>query len=230
MMVSAENDSRRSGTIWTLGLDNSSPMITPLVSATFCRVESESAPELAEAMSDVPLTEIEKRFETGRRCYAAQVDGNPARAIRDIRRNERGKLAAYGWVSFGEEFIGELNLRLRLLPGEAYVWNCATLPTYRQKYLYSALLAYIVRELRAEQLSRVWIGADLGNIPSQRGIARAGFTCVADLVVARVLTLRQVWVQGRPDVPDHLVAEARRVFLNDRDKVWQSVLNSALSG
>jgi len=215
MMVSSENDSRRAGTIWTLGLDKSTPMVSPLIPGTFCRVDPESAPELAEAMGDESLTEIVKRFETGRRCYAARVDGG---------------IVAYGWVSFDEEFIGELNLRLRLLPGEAYVWNCATLPAYRQKYLYSSLLAYIVRELRAEQLSRVWIGADLGNIPSQRGIARAGFTYVADLVVARVLTLRQVWVQGRPDVPDHLVAEARRVFLNDRDKVWQSVLTSALSG
>ena len=230
MMVSSENDSRRAGTIWTLGLDKSTPMVSPLIPGTFCRVDPESAPELAEAMGDESLTEIVKRFETGRRCYAARVDGNPARFSEFLQCYERGKLAAYGWVSFGEEFIGELNLRLRLLPGEAYVWNCATLPAYRQKYLYSALLAYIVRELRAEQLSRVWIGADLGNIPSQRGIARAGFTYVADLVVARVLTLRQVWVQGRPEVPDNLVAEARRVFLNDRDKVWQSVLTSAISG
>ena len=206
MMVSAENDPRRAGTIWAMDLDEAASVdCRPLVPAHFFRVQLESAPELVEAMGGDVLPEVLKRFETGRRCYAARVDGT---------------LAAYGWVSFDEEFIGELNLRLRLLPGEAYIWNCVTLPAFRQKYLYTGLLAHIVGELRNEQFSRVWIGADLDNIPSQRGIARAGFTHVADLVVARVLTLRQVWVQGQPDVPDDLVAEARRAFLDNRDKVW----------
>ena len=86
------------------------------------------------------------RFETGRHCYTAWV---------------AGVLAAYGWVSFEEEFIGELGLRLKLLPGEAYIWDCVTLPAYRQNHLYSALLGYMLDELRAGPLCRVWIGADL---------------------------------------------------------------------
>ena len=211
MMVSADNDSRRAGTIWMMNLDESTSVITPLASAVFCRVESQSASELAEAMGGNVLTDILNRFETGRRCYAARIDG---------------RFAAYGWVSFNEEFIGELNLRLKLLSGEAYIWNCATLPDFRQNYLYSALSAYIVGELQKEHLSRAWIGADLDNVPSQRGIARAGFMYVADLVVVRVLTLRQVWVQGRPNMPNSLVAEARRAFLNDRDKVWLKASSS----
>jgi len=86
------------------------------------------------------------------------------------------------------------------------------------------LLVSILGELRSEKLCRVWIGADLGNVASQRGIARAGFRAVADLIIARVLTLRWAWVQGRPDVPDSLVAEARRAFLNNRDKVWRAAV------
>jgi len=205
MMVSAENDPRRAGVIWALNLDEPTPVITPLIPAAFRPAGPESVPILAEAMGGDASAEILKRFETGRRCYAAWV---------------AEKLAAYGWVSFNEEYISELNLHLTLLPGEAYVWDCATLPAYRQNYLYSALLVYILGELRSEKLCRVWIGADLDNVASQRGIVRAGFKPVADVVIARVLTLRSVWVQGRPDVPDSLVAEARRAFLNNRDKVW----------
>ena len=84
-------------------------------------------------------------------------------------------------------------------------------------------------ELHTAGVCRAWIGADMGNKPSQQGIARAGFQHVADLVMARVLTLRQVWVQGQPGVPDHIVAEARRAFLNDRDKVWINAASSARS-
>lgn len=207
MMVSAENDPRRAGVIWALNLDEPVPVINPLIPATFRRVGPESMPALAEAVGGAASGEILKRFETGRRCYAAWV---------------ADKLAAYGWVSFNEEHIGELNLRLTLLPGEAYIWDCATLPSYRQHYLYSALLVHILEELRTEGLCRVWIGADLENVASQRGIACAGFRPVADLLIARVLTLRSVWVQGRLDVPEHLVAEARRAFLNNRDRVWQA--------
>jgi GNAT superfamily N-acetyltransferase len=205
MMVSAENDPRRSGTIWMLDLDEPARLIAPLLPAIFCRVGPESAADLVTAAGQDISAEILKRFENGRRCYAARVEG---------------QLAAYAWVSHDEEFIGELSLRIRLVPGEAYIWDCATVPKFRRQGLYSALLAYIIGELRADGLCRVWIGANLDNIASQRGIANAGFQHVADLVISRVLALRLVWVQAQPGIPDPIIAEARRAFLDDRDKVW----------
>lgn len=205
MMVSAENDPRRHGTIWMLNLDQEPPALTPRVPADFRRVTPDLAPALASSIDTLSLAEITRRLESGRQCYAARVDD---------------QVAAYGWVSFVEEEIGELNLRIKLLPGEAYIWDCATLPAFREKLLYSALLIYILGELRAQNLCRAWIGADRDNLASQKGMARAGFHHVADLVIERVLTIRQVWVVGLPDVPEPIVAEARRAFLNDRDKVW----------
>ena len=214
MMASAEPDSRPVGTIWTLDPAKSTPLITPRIPAAFSRVEPQAASELEAAMGPAALTEVRGRFRAGRRCYVARVDG---------------QIAAYGWVSFDEEFVGELNLRLKLLPDEAYIWNCVTLPNFRQRYLYSALLTYIVGELHKDHVSRVWIGADTENVASQKGIARAGFTYVADLVVTRVKTLRHIGIQRRPNVSAELVAQARRVFLNDREKVWLSVSNSSIS-
>jgi hypothetical protein len=192
-----------------MDLDQPAPQVTPRLPVTFGRIDTESLPALANAMGTNRFPEIRARFESGRRCYAAW-SGN--------------QLAAYGWVSFEEEYIGELNLHLRLVPGEAYIWDCVTLPAFRQNHLYSALLDYIVKELRAENLCRVWIGADLDNVPSQRGIARAGFQAVADLVIARVSAMRSVWVQGRPGVPEGLLVEARRAFLNSRDTLWSKVV------
>src|SRR5688572_24374992 len=212
MMVSAENDPRRAGTIWMLNLDEPAPVIQPLMPATFRRIGPDLLPILATRIRRDASDELLTRFETGRRCYTAWVGD---------------ELASYGCVSFDEEHIGELNLRIKLLPGEAYIWDCATIPAFRRNHLYSALLSYIVAELRTESLCRAWIGADMDNKPSQRGIARAGFHHVADLVMARVLTLHQVWVQGQPDFPEHIVAEARRAFLNDRDKIWKTVASSA---
>lgn len=212
MMVSAENDPRRAGTIWALNLDEPVPTVRPRIPATFRRVGPELVPALALAMG-ISAADLLKRFEAGRRCYSAWVED---------------QLAAYGWVSFEDEHIGEINLRIRLLPGEVYIWDCATSPAFRRNHLYSALLSYIIGELHTEGFCRAWIGADLDNKPSQYGIARAGFHYVADLVVARVLAMRQVWVQGQPGVPEHIVAEARRAFLNDRDKIWLTAASSTM--
>ena len=211
MMASADNDPRRSGTIWMMNLDEPRPAIKPLVPATFRRIGPEGIPALLAAAGRDISTEILNRFENGRRCYTAWVDG---------------QLAAYGWVSQNEEYIGELSLRIKLVPGEAYIWDCVTIPAFRHRHLYSSLLVHIVDELQGENLCRAWIGANQDNEVSQRGIANAGFHHVADLGISRVLALRQVWVRELPGVPDYVISEVRRVFLEDRDKVWLKALSS----
>lgn len=205
MMTSLDSDPRKEGLIYVLNMSEPVPAISPNQAAAFRRIGKESVPALAAAMGPGSTAEIEKRFATGRRCYSAWLGDT---------------LAAYGWVSYEKEYVGELNLWMRLQPGEAYIWDCYTLPEFRKQHLYSALLSYIIGELRAEPLQRVWIGANLDNLPSQRGITRAGFHPVAEMAIARVLAMRLVWVIGLPGVPEELVAEARRVFLDNRDKVW----------
>ena len=118
MMVSAENDPRRHGTIWMLNLDEEPALVMPRLHVDFRRLTLDLAPALAASPASLTLTEITKRLENGRQCYAAWVDG---------------QVVAYGWVSLEEESIGELNLRIKLLPGEAYIWDCATSPAFREK-------------------------------------------------------------------------------------------------
>jgi len=206
---SARNIPPRFGTIWMLDLDEPVPPVSPRVAASFRRIGTESYPALTAAMGGDPSHVALKRFASGRFCYAAWVEGH---------------LAAYGWVSFDEEYVGELRLTLRFLPGEAYIWDCVTLPAFRQNHLYSALLVFMVGELRRENLCRAWIGADLDNVPSQRGIDRAGFHRVADLLVAYHPDRRVLWLEGYPGVSEQLVVEARRIFLESQERVWQSMV------
>lgn len=211
-MVSAENDPRRAGTIWTLDLDEPTPLVKPRLAATFGTLRPQNGPALAAALDGRTPADIGQRFASGRRCYATWV----------------GKqIAAYGWVSFNEEYIGELNMHLQLLPGEAYIWDCATLPAFRRNHLYSALLLYIAGELRAEGLCRAWIGANQENLASQKGMARAGFQHVADLLIAPTPAPRRGWLQGLPGVPNELVNAARRVFLDNRHQVWLQAPSSS---
>ncbi len=205
MTASAGNDLGHAGTIWAINLDEPRPAVVPRIPVEFGRLRPEQIDQLAHAMGDGVQAEVLRRIDAGKRCYVARAGD---------------QIAAYGWVSLLEEHIGEFNLRVRLVPGEAYIWDCFTVPEYRRFGLYSALLIHILHELQSDGLCRAWIGADLDNLPSQRGIARAGFHPVADMLMDRVLAVRSVWVQGRPDVPEGAVAEARRVFLDNRDSVW----------
>ena len=213
-MVSAGNDPRRVGTIWMLNLDEPVHVVEPLVPATFRRLTPDLLPESEISILGDTSTETLKRLNVGKQCYTAWVDG---------------QLTSYGWVSFVKEHIGELNLRVKLLPGEVYIWDCGTASEFRGKHLYSALLSHMIRELYAQGLCRAWIGADLDNVVSQKGMRRAGFHHVADLFIERVLAIRQVWVQGLPDIPEQIISEARRVFLNDRGKIWRDAASYARS-
>ena len=212
----AESDSRQPGTLWVRNLDWPAPEnAAPRVPAAFRCLDSEGIESLTEAMRLDHPAAIEQRLAAGKRCYVVWVEG---------------ALAAYGWVSWNEEEIGEIGLRLHLLPGEAYIWDCATAPLYRRLRLYTALLAHIAEQLRAEGLCRVWIGADADNTASQTGMALAGFQPVADLVVTRVIGVRQFWVRSRPGAPDSVVEDARRALLGDRDRAWLDALSAVKSG
>ncbi len=203
-------DTRRPGTLWVLNLDW--PVITDLepgLPVHFAHLDSGDVGELAQAMNQEPRAVLQ-RFEAGRECYAF--------------RDSKSTLAAYAWVSFEEEEIGEMQLRIQLRPGEAYIWDCATLPAFRQQHLYASLLVRVTAELRAQGFCRVWIGTAQDNVPSQKGVARAGFRPVADLVVERVIGLRRAWVYGREGVPDSIVADARYAVLGDRDETWRLAL------
>jgi GNAT superfamily N-acetyltransferase len=192
---------RRTGTVWALNLDEPVPVVAPLIAAQFDEVGPERAAEVACAMGQAEPDPVVERLRSGRRCYAAWAEG---------------QMAAYGWVSFEREGIGEHGLEVRLLPGEAYIWDCVTLPAYRRKRLYSALLSSLLGWLRAQGLCRAWIGADRENVASQEGMARAGFHPLADLAEAPLLGLRLVWLHPRPGVPPALLKEVRRAFLAGR--------------
>lgn len=199
-MSESAHPPRRVGTIWIFDLQQPAAEVLPLLQVTFRRIDLHATHLLTRSLGTAVVEEFNQRLSSGRRCYTAWVGS---------------QLAGYGWVSFGGEDVGELGLHLQLQPCEAYVWDCYTLPAFRGKRVYPALLAWILRELNNERLCWVWIGADMDNIPSQQGIDRAGFMRVADLLIGQEVSQRIMWLEGYPGVAESLVNEARRVYLGN---------------
>ncbi len=165
------------GTLWAMDLDGAGP--TPAASptaATFGEVPRDEADALAAAMGPTDPGAAQRRLTDGRRCFAAWV---------------AGEIAAYGWVSQGEESVGELERAFRLQPDAAYIWDCVTLPPFRRRGLYRGLLRHI---------------------PSIVGFANAGFQPVINLTYVRVLGLRHTRIIDDKAAPAGLVAEARSLL------------------
>jgi GNAT superfamily N-acetyltransferase len=101
---------------------------------------------------------VRPRFARGVRCFAAVVDG---------------AIAGYGWLSTQPEWIGELQLEIRPGPGEAYLWNCTTMPEQRRRGIFKALLTGISNHAQAAGLRRLWIGSVA--IPAEKAVGPSGF-------------------------------------------------------
>lgn len=129
------------------------------------RARQEADDELLALINRLPLLEVHNRRQGGHHPYVAYLNGQPA---------------AYGWVATREARIGELNLVFTLPPGQRYLWDFTTLPKFRGQGIYPRLLQSI---LQYEQpgANRFWIIHAPENLPSSRGIERAGFEPVGQL-------------------------------------------------
>ena len=122
---------------------------------------------------------VAPRIQRGSRCFGAWIGS---------------ELVGYGWVSTAAEWIGELHVEIRPARGEAYIWNCVTLPAYRRTGVFGALLGAIKAQLKGEGLTRVWIGS-LAD-PAENAFPNAGFTPVLRLDANSRWGFR--WLRIRP--------------------------------
>ena len=111
------------------------------------------------------IEDIRDRFAFGHRAYVAWHNGVPA---------------AFGWVAMDGAQIGELGITFAIPVGDAYLWNFVTLPAFRGKGIYPRLIDAIV-QLESREASRFWIAYAPENHASGAGIAKAGFTNLAEL-------------------------------------------------
>jgi ribosomal protein S18 acetylase RimI-like enzyme len=190
------------GILWAIALDSPPPQVEARVPVRFAEI-TDAEPSLARAMNLPDTDEIKARLARGVRGYAAW-------AGKDV--------AGYCWVSLQPEYIGEQERTLKLARGEAYIWDCAVRPAQRGNHIYSALLSFIVAQLRGLGVRRAWIGTAISNTASQRGFRNAGFQPVLALTYARLGNLRVMWYEPQMTAPRALVHAAEHALGADDEK------------
>ena len=159
------------------------PPLAPVPGLTTAPGEDE---RLVARLSGIGEGAVRERVRRGHRPWLARIAGEPA---------------GWGWVAAGEAGIPELGVAFTLSPGDRYLWDFVTLPSWRGRGVYPALLRAILAQEGAE---RFWIGHDRGNAASARGIAKAGFREVG--AAYRLPDGRLVFVPSGPT--DRVVAAA----------------------
>jgi GNAT superfamily N-acetyltransferase len=111
------------------------------------------------------VEEMSARFDAGHRAYVAWRNEEPA---------------AWGWVATTSARIGELDASFTIAARERYLWNFVTLPAHRGLGIYPRLLQAIVTA-ESRDAERFWIAYAPENHASGGGIAKAGFTRLAEM-------------------------------------------------
>ncbi|MBI3091572.1 MAG: GNAT family N-acetyltransferase [Candidatus Tectomicrobia bacterium] len=129
----------------------------------------------ADLLGYLAARTVEQRFERGEDCYVAHV---------------HDKVAAYGWVSYREAEIGELNKTMVVKPREAYLYDFVTRPEFRGQNFYPALLGRILKDLERRRYRRVYIFVLRENAASRRGVSKAGFRQFQVVTCLKILGFR----------------------------------------
>ncbi|MCI0711686.1 MAG: hypothetical protein L0154_16135 [Chloroflexi bacterium] len=204
----------RRGTLWMADLKElrTGSSVLPRIPVTFAQVKADRVGQLiatASQMDPITPTALKRRLESGSGCYGAWVGET---------------LVSYSWLTCGPEWVGEFERELQIPAGDAYVWDCATLPDYRRMGLFSGLLAFMVGELLHEELEHLWIISVLSAPAISRGIRATGFTCVASLMYLRVFNRCGLLMRRTPDATAGHFSTAQQVFAGGHEALYGALL------
>jgi RimJ/RimL family protein N-acetyltransferase len=133
------------------------------------------SPEGLDVLSEIGWFDAKEglqRLQRGDLCYVASCDG---------------RMAHYSWVQrSGSHPITEAGLIVPVQSGEFWIYDCLTVEWARGKWIYPEALERIVNDHFRAGYGTAWIYTSRRNVPSQKGILRAGFGRVAMLRALRV--------------------------------------------
>ena len=139
------------------------PKLSPIADLS---VRRSTDPALLRRLTGLTEPILSARFDAANEIFVAFLADEPT---------------AYGWLARRSGGIEELDYRFDLPDGNGYLWDFMTLPDWRGRGVYPHLLQTIVRQ--EASIERFWIGYQVQNLASARGIQKAGFQVVGDLAM-----------------------------------------------
>jgi CelD/BcsL family acetyltransferase involved in cellulose biosynthesis/GNAT superfamily N-acetyltransferase len=126
--------------------------------------------------------------------------GQNRRTLHTVVINDQ--LASWGWSYWPDKpaLITETQTTLDFEPNSVSLYGFHTVPEWRRRRLYQALLVHIVKQRFAEGAARAYIMCVETNVASRKAIERAGFRLVEVHEFRQFLRWKQVRRWQQPDV------------------------------
>jgi RimJ/RimL family protein N-acetyltransferase len=127
---------------------------------------------IVEVLNDkdeaVVRKQIEYFFDKGGELFLAFSEGKLAHVAR-----------LYNYPGICEVHPLEVGPFIKLKEDEAYIGHCRTHPKFRGKNIYPVVLQHIMRYVAEKNKNRIFITVSPGNLPSIKGLKKAGFSFVS---------------------------------------------------
>jgi GNAT superfamily N-acetyltransferase len=106
------------------------------------------------------------------------------------------ELVAYCWLSCTPVWVGEIGRTVIPGPEDVYLYDAFTMPEWRGRGLFSAMIAPLLALARSRHRRRALIFVGAGNRASRRAIERAGFEFVHTVSRVELWGLTRLWFHG----------------------------------
>ena len=125
--------------------------------------------------------EAEQRLREGQACVVAR---------------HGTEVVAYCWLTRTPVLVDEVGHAVVLAPDEVYYYDAFTVPEWRGRGLFLAVLSHGLALARTWGAKRALIFADTKNAASRRVIERAGFEIVHTVSRVALWRLTRLWFRG----------------------------------
>lgn len=100
-----------------------------------------------------------------------------------------GDIQSWGWITAPnagpQDSPWEFGIRMRVMPGSGFLWDYFTMPAYRGRGLYKALLRHSAEQCFLRGARRAWGYADITNAASRQGLMGAEYAGQTQIKVSR---------------------------------------------
>lgn len=125
--------------------------------------------------------EAEQRLRDGQVCAVARHETD---------------VVAYCWLACTPVWVAEIGHAVVPGPEDVYCYDAFTMPGWRGRGLFSAVLAHLLAFAHARGRKRALIFVRARNRASRRAIERAGFEIVHTVSRVELCGLTRLWVRG----------------------------------
>ncbi len=106
------------------------------------------------------------------------------------------EVVAYCWLACTPVWVGEIGHAVVPGPEDVYLYDAFTMPGWRGRGLFSAVIASLLALARSRGRKRALIFVGAGNRASRRAIERAGFEIVHTVSRVELCGLTRLWFRG----------------------------------